>query len=82
MAALVFVAVHGLSPAAASRGCSLAAVCSPLIAAASLVEEHGLRVRSLQWHRGSAAVAHGLWGIGLSSCSAQVLLPSSMSGLH
>ena len=39
---LVFVAAHRLSPAAVSGSYSLAVVCGLLVAAASLVAEHGL----------------------------------------
>ena len=42
-AALVFIAVHGLSLASASRRYALVAVCSPLIAVASPVAERGLQ---------------------------------------
>ena len=55
LAALVFIAVHGLSLAAASRGYALAAACNPLIAVASPVEEH-----ALQGARSSVVVPQGL----------------------
>ena len=38
----VFVAAHGLSPAAVSRGCSLVVVSGLLVAVASLVAEYRL----------------------------------------
>ena len=38
----VFIAAHRLSLVVISRGCSLVALCVPLIAVASIVAEHGL----------------------------------------
>ena len=60
---LVFVAIHRLSLVAASGGYSLVAVCSVLIAVASLVAEH-----RLQGMWASVAVAGRLscpvaWGV-------------------
>lgn len=39
---LVFVAMHGLSLVAESRGCSLAVVLRLLVLVTSLIVEHGL----------------------------------------
>ena len=39
---LSWLAMHRLSPAAATRGCSPAAVCRLLTEGAALVAEHGL----------------------------------------
>ena len=59
-----FMAAHGLSLAAASRGCSLVVVCGLLTTAAFPVAEHGLQGHGLQQLQlaGSAAVAPGLSG--------------------
>ena len=50
----VFVAVHGIPLAEASRGCSLVAVPRLLTVVASLVVEHGF------YSAGSAVVVHRL----------------------
>ena len=52
---LVFVAVHGLSLVAVSRGCSLAVVLGLPVAVASLIAEH--RLQDMQ---ASGVVMHGL----------------------
>lgn len=51
-----------LSLLLASGGCSLAAACRLLVAAASLVAEHGLQMRRLQWlqHGHSVVTVPGL----------------------
>ena len=61
MGALGLVAVHGLSLVAASGGYSLVLVCGFLIAAASLVAEHGFY--GLQ--------ASVIAALGLSSCDSR-----------
>ena len=68
----VFIAAHGLSLDAVSRGYSLAVVWGLLIVVAFLVVEHGL------WSVGSVIVVHGLGcpmargnflDLGLNPCS-------------
>ena len=63
--AMLGLSVHELelSPAVASRGCSLVAVCGLLTAVASLVAEH--RLQAMQ---ASVAAAHGL-----KTCGTQAL---------